>query len=128
MSSVPPPPRRHRHQLRLCRHGYHSPDLDGVDSVGLETAEPGLCDGAVDLLPARRLPGRQSVGFVENGVALDGRLVVGRGNPGEVGRPAGVVQDHQLGNLVRHVLNNTVRTSLRRETFYNRSERERERE
>ena len=95
----------------------YSPDLDGVDSVRLETIERGLADGAVDLLLASVVPAGGPVGFVEDGVALDGRLVVGRGHPGEVGRPAGVVQDHQLGNLLRHVLNNTVRTSLRRETL-----------
>ena len=88
----------------------YSPDLDGVDGVRLETVERGLADGAIDLLLASTVPAGGSVGFVEDGVASDGGLVVGRGHPGQVGRPAGVVQHHQLGNLVRDVLANNIKS------------------
>ena len=88
----------------------YSPDLDGVDSVRLETVERGLADGAVDLLLASVVPAGGPVGFVEDGVARDGGLVVSRGHPGQVGRPAGVVQHHQLGDLVRHVLANNIKS------------------
>ena len=89
----------------------NSPDLDSIDGVGLETVERGLTDRAIDLLPASVGPAGRAVGFVEDRVASDGRLVVSRGHPGQVGRPAGVVQHHQLGNLVRHVLTHNISQS-----------------
>ena len=90
----------------------YSPDLDGIDSVRLETIERGLADGAVDLLLASVVPAGGSVGFVEDGVASDGGLVVSRGHPGQVGRPAGVVQHHQLGNLGGHILDRDRRNII----------------
>ena len=88
----------------------NSPDLDSIDRVRLETVERSLTDRPVDLLLARVVPAGGAVRFVENRVASDGRLVVCRGHPGQVGRPAGVVQHHQLGNLVRHVLANNIKS------------------
>ena len=88
----------------------NSPDLDSIDGVGLETVERSLTNRAVHLLLARVVPAGRAVRFVEDRVASDGGLVVSRGHPGQVGRPAGVVQHHQLGNLVRDVLANNIKS------------------